>query len=103
MAQPLIDGPPVEVSPFHQTDDEVVVFHRIAAELETIQPEMHVGSGKGCAFVPIEKGVVLDEAFEEGSCLCDGVFVIARLGAKHRGFEGSKITNPIRASELVDQ
>lgn len=57
---------------------------------------------KRCAFSSINEGVILDQALEESSRLCDWVVVVSPLRAKHGGFEGANVPDTFGATEPVD-
>ena len=79
------------------------MVHRISRQLVSVHPKMDVGSRDSCPLVAIEKRVILDETFEQGSRLGNRVFVVTRLRSEHCCLQCTKIPNTVGATKLVDE
>jgi hypothetical protein len=64
---------------------------------------MYVGGRYCCSFVAIEKRMVLNQAFEQSCRLGNPILVVAGLGSEHGCFQGTEISNTVRAAELIDE
>ncbi len=64
---------------------------------------MHIRSSNGCALVPVEERMVLNEAFEESCRFGDCVVVVTRLRPEYSRFKGAEVTNVIGAAELLNE
>lgn len=101
--QPGVDRLPVEVTRFHQPDEEPVVRHRVPAQLEAMHSKMHVSGRYRRPFVAVEKRMVLNQALEQSRRLCNRTLVVARLGSENCCLQRTQIPNTIGATELVDE
>lgn len=79
------------------------MVHRISCQLESVHPKMDVGRRNSGPLVAIEKRVALDKTLEQGSRLGNRVFVVTRLGSKHRCLKCTKIANTVGTTKLVDE
>ena len=79
-----------------------MVLHRVSAQLESVHSKMDV-CGRNSGPFAIEKRMVLDETFEQGGRLGNGVVVVTRLGPEHRYLQGTQIPDAMRPAELVDE
>lgn len=77
-----------------------MVIPGVASQLKAVQSQMNVGRGHGHSFVSIQKRVVLDEAFQEGSGLGNRVVVVPGLWAEYGSLESAEIADTISSSEL---
>lgn len=68
-----------------------------------MQPQMHIGGRHGNSFVPIEKGVVLNQALEKSGSLGYRILVIPCLWPEHGALECTEVTNSVGSPELVDE
>ncbi len=80
-----------------------MVLDRVSGQLESVDAKMNICSRNRGPFIAIEKRMVLNETFEQGGRLGNGIVVVARLGPEHRRLQGTQIPNAVRPAELVDE
>ena len=68
-----------ELAAFVELDQELIGLEVVEIQSKAINAKERGGHSNRGALVPIDKGVVLGKAFEQGSRLFDDVAVIAAL------------------------
>lgn len=101
--QPGIESPPVDIPAHHESDDELVMLGGVTSQLEAIQPKVYICGGDGSALVPVEERMGLDQAFQEGRRLGDGVVVVTRLWPEHGSLKGPEVANAGASPESLDE
>ena len=102
VSQPRFDSTEIEVTGFHEPDDDVVMTHRVTGQLKTVHSEVNVGSGHGGPLVSIEERMILNQTLEERGSFGHRISVVTRLRAEYRRLERTEITHTLSAAELVD-
>jgi len=102
-AQPAVKLVEAEVPGFRESDQKTVRLEVVEFNAVSVHTKEGRRDCNGSPLVPVDEGVILPKAFEQGHGLLDDVAIITAPWPGQCGFQRPSVANAVTSSEQFDE